>query len=268
MAAPDGLTVSVSQLKEFAICPRRYELHRVRGLEPAFMPVPLALGSAVHSAIAALYTAIHDRGEAAPLDEVLQVFRDAWSSAASGAVPLKLDKDDEDGPVDAGVRMLTALHAYVVAGEPVRVVAVELPFSGVALHDPATGEMLEEALSGVLDLVVAEHGRNVIVEHKTAARKWTRDQFDHDFQVTAYQAASRTLGLGAVVGLRFQVVTKAQRAVVQVEDVVRDDLAEVDFLRTAAGILRAIGAGAFWPVRSWACRSCPWSYACRSRGRL
>ena len=75
----DGLTVSISQLKEFTICPRRYQLHRVLGVEPAFVPVPLALGLATHAAMGTMYTSIHERAEVPPVDEVLQVFRDTWA---------------------------------------------------------------------------------------------------------------------------------------------------------------------------------------------
>jgi len=274
MAADDGLTVSVSQLKEFMICPRRYQLHRVLGIEPAFTPTPLALGSAAHAGFAAIYTSIKNHGEATPLDQVIQVFRDDWAVAVDAPVPLRLDEDAAD-PVDTGVRMLTAFHAHVAAAGPVNVVAVEMPFHGVELHDPDTGEILDEKLGGVVDLVLAEPAgitgaggqmRNVIVEHKTAARKWTSDQLDHDFQVTAYQIAAKAIGLGDDVGLRLQVVTKTKQAAVIVDDVVRDELAEVDFLRTAAGVLRAVGAGAFWPVRSWACKTCQYAHAC-STGR-
>lgn len=265
----DGLTVSVSQLKEFMICPRRYQLHRVLGIEPAFVPVPLALGAATHAAIAAIYSSIQVRNELAPASEVVQVFRDAWSTAVDGPVPLQLE-DDETDPIDTGVRMVEAFHRHVSAAGPMDVVAVELPFAGVELHDPDTGEVLDEQLGGIVDLVLREGDHHVIVEQKTAARKWSREQLDHDLQVTAYQAAARATGLGGEVGLRLQIVTKAKLAAVQVEDVRRDDLAHVDFLRTAAGVLRAIGTGAFWPVRSWACKSCPYAHACggvRGRGR-
>lgn len=269
-AVDDGLTVSISQIKEFLICPRRYQLHRVLGVEPAFLPVPLALGSAVHAGFAATYVGIQATGQVIPLDAILQAFRDEWSGATDGPVALKLDEDDPD-PVDVGTRILTAFHRHVVENPEVDVVAVELPFDGVELTDPDTGEVLDEKLSGVMDLVVREGAdgavvrdgvHNVVVEHKTAARKWTRDQLDHDFQLTAYQIAARQqLGLGDV-SLRYQVVTKTKVAAVQVEDVVRDDLAEVDFLRTAAGVLRAIGSGSFWPLRSWACKSCQYAHAC------
>jgi hypothetical protein len=65
-ADDDGLRVSVSALKEFLICPRRYQLHRVLGIAPAFVPVPLALGSAVHVGIAATYA--HGTGPATGRD--------------------------------------------------------------------------------------------------------------------------------------------------------------------------------------------------------
>lgn len=262
-AIDDGLTVSISQIKEYLICPRRYQLHRVLAVEPAFLPVPLALGNAVHAGFAATYLGIQATGRVIPLEATLQAFRDEWSGVTDGPLALALDEDDPD-PVDVGTRILTAFHRHVVETGEVSVVAVELPFDGVELSDPDTGEVLDEKLSGVMDLVVREGSRGnvVVVEHKTAARKWTRDQLDHDFQLTAYQIAARQkLGLGDV-GLRYQVVTKTKVAAVQVEDVVRDDLADVDFLRTAAGVLRAIGSGSFWPVRSWACRSCQYAHAC------
>ncbi len=132
----------------------------------------------------------------------------------------------------------------------------------------------------MLDLVIADNfesqdgapqagavSRNIVVEHKTAARRWTRELLDHDGQSTAYKVAARQIGLGEDVGLRYQVVTKAKVPSMQIEDVVRDDAAEVDFLRTATGVLRAIGAGAFWPVRSWACKSCQFAHACSGSRR-
>lgn len=264
MGAPETLTVSVSQLKEFLICPRRYQLHRVLGVEPEFTPVPLVLGSAAHSAFAHLYSTIADTNELPAVADVIQVFRDAWDVAIAGPIAVKLDEDAAN-PIDVGVKIVRAMHEHVAASGAVEVVGVEVPFSGVVLFDPDSGEVLDEQLTGFIDLVVRERDRNVIVEHKTGARKWAQDQLDHDFQTTAYQIAAPTIGLGDDVGLRYQVVTKTKVAIVQVEDVVRDELATTDFLRTASGVLRAIGSESFWPVRSWACKSCPYSHACAGK---
>jgi hypothetical protein len=55
----------------------------------------------------------------------------------------------------------------------------------ITLHDLDTGEPLEEQLVGTMDLLIREEGRVVIVEHKSAARRFTDDQLRYDLQPTA-----------------------------------------------------------------------------------
>ena len=109
-----------------------------------------------------------------------------------------------------------------------------------ALHDPDTGEVLDEQLVGTMDLVLRHGDHRIVVEHKTAARKWSDDQLAFDLQPTGYKFAAQQVGLGDV-GLRLQVVTKTKLPVVQVADVERGPRDEDDFLRTAVG--RAPGRG-------------------------
>ena len=256
-----GLHISVSQVKQYLRCPRQYELSRVRGVEPAFVPVPLVFGTAFHAALAYFYSLLKETSTPPPLVDLVQVFRDAWAKGTSGPVPLQGEEDDSDVDHDAkGAAMLAAFHAHAVESPPCAVVEVERFFS-VALHDPDTGEVLEEELVGAWDLLIREGDRNVVVEHKSAARKYAADQLRFDQQPTAYKLAARHLGLGEV-GLRFQVVSKTKVPAVQVVDLERNSCAEDDFLRTTVGVLRAIDAGAFYPVRGWQCRGCPYAHAC------
>ena len=88
-------------------------------------------------------------------------------------------------------------------------------------------------------------------------------QFAFELQPTAYKLAARQMGLGDDIGLRLQVVTKTKSPAVQIEDVHRFDRDEEDFLRTAIGVLRAIDAGASYPIRGWQCRSCQFGHACK-----
>jgi CRISPR/Cas system-associated exonuclease Cas4 (RecB family) len=255
---PDGLYVSVSQVKTWLMCPRKYELKYIRGVAPAFVPVNLAFGSAFHEALAGYYNEIKVTGAPLRRDLVLDTFRAAWAKAAEGDVPLQADEDGDLGAmIDKGVSML---HAFCEqAGTPV-VEAVEHGFT-ITIRDAETGEPLEESLVGTMDLIIREEGRIVIVEHKTAARKYAGDQLRYDIQPTAYQIAARESGLGEVA-LRFQIVTKTKLPAVQVVDVHRDDQAEADFVRTATGVLRAIDAGVSFPVRGWQCKSCQYASAC------
>lgn len=256
-----GLHVSVSQIKGYLRCPRQYELHYVRGTEPAFVLVALAFGSAFHQALGFYYSGVRSSGEAPPLDETIEVFSSAWQAAVEGPVPIQEDAEPSGDRIDQAAAMLGAFDTAIrTAGLPM-VESVEAPFS-IEIHDPETGEVLEERLTGAFDLVTNEGDGRVVVEHKTSARKYGQDQLRHDLQPTAYQLAARELGMGNV-GLRYQVVTKAKEPAVQIEDVSRSRRDEGDFLATTVGVLRSIEAGAFFPVRGWQCRSCPYEHQCK-----
>jgi CRISPR/Cas system-associated exonuclease Cas4 (RecB family) len=260
--AEGQLHVSVSQLKAFTMCPRKYEFRYVRGLTPAFTPVALAFGTAFHSALGRYYSGYQGNNVAPELDVITQTFRDAWEAQLKGNLPLQADEDEDLGTVvDLGIKMLTVFHAHS-AGRVVQVAAIEHPFA-VELHDPDTGEVLDEQLAGFFDLVLVEENQRVIVELKTSARKYTQEQLDFDLQPSAYQYAAGELGWSEA-SLRYAIVTKTKNPVVQEEDLLRGPLAEDDFLRTTVGVLRAIDAGVSYPVRGWQCRSCPYKAPCET----
>jgi hypothetical protein len=63
-----------------------------------------------------------------------------------------------------------------------------------ALHDPDSGEVLDEQLVGTVDLVLRHGHRRTVVELKTAARKWSDDQLAIDLQVTGCKFAAGRSG--------------------------------------------------------------------------
>jgi len=266
---PDGLYISVSQVKCFLRCPKQYELKYIRGEAPAFVPVALAFGAAIHTALAAYYGEIMATGEPLRRDAVLDVFRDAWDKGTLGPVPLQLDDEEKAAAgteqlIDKGVSMLHAFHEHAgrTVAEP-DVEAVEKSFA-IEIRDVETGEVLEEQLVGTIDLVMVENGRRWIVEHKSASKKYTQDQLRFDIQPTAYKLAARQMGLGEVA-LRYQVITKTKIPAIQIADVSRDPQDEDDFLCTVGGVLRAIDTGISYPIRGWVCRSCPFQHVCQQR---
>jgi CRISPR/Cas system-associated exonuclease Cas4 (RecB family) len=255
----DALHVSVSQLKAWLRCPRQYELKYVRGVDAEFVPHALAFGIAYHAALAAHFRE-RQAGSSLPVDVLMSVFAGSWTEQRARGVPIEVTDGPDD--VDLGKRMLTAFLEHD-AGRQGEIVEVERRVSAL-LHDPDTGELLEERLTGFVDLIVREGGRHVVVEHKTSARRYTEDQLQYDHQPTAYLLALRQEGLGDV-GARYEIVTKTKTPAVQVEDVHRDGRDEDDFLRVAVGVLRAIDAGVSFPIRGWQCRACPYARACGSR---
>jgi CRISPR/Cas system-associated exonuclease Cas4 (RecB family) len=262
VAQQGTLYTSVSQLKAFLTCPRRFEFRYVRGLAPAFVPLALAFGTAFHSALARFYLGVQTRGTAPELEVVNQTFRDSWQQQLDGKVTIQADDDEDLGAVvDHGIKMLTAYYSHQ-ADKTFQVESIETPFTA-ELFDPENGEVLDEQLVGVLDLVLVEGDRKVIVEHKTSARKYAQDQLDNDIQMSGYAFAAKQLGWSDAI-LRYSIVTKTKTPAVQVEDVLRGPLAEDDFLRTVVGVLRAIDAGVSYPVRGWQCRSCPFKTQCET----
>ncbi len=261
----EKLYTSISQVKCWLLCPRKYQLKYVEGLVPEFQPVALVFGSAFHSALATYYGLLEEKGMPPPVEEMIGVFREKWQEGSTGTIPLQQMEDDEDpgAQVDKGVAMLRAFHQHARAAPQSRVDGVEKSFE-VRLSDPDTGQIQEELLVGTFDLVVTERTGRVIVEHKTSARKYGADQLAFDLQPTAYRYAARMAGLGDC-SLRFQVVTKTKTPAVQVEDLTRSSQDEDDMLRTTIGVLRAIDNGVFYPTKGWACRTCQFQKACASK---
>jgi putative RecB family exonuclease len=252
----EGLHVSVSQVKTYLRCPRQYQMRYVLGAEPEFVPRNLVLGSAVHEGLAAYYRSVMETSESPEQDVGLAALHASLETAKKNRVPL------EDGGEDleaVGTGLLRVFYETVYQAPPV-VVGVEMPFA-IELHDPMTGEVLEEKLVGALDLVVRESERHVVVEHKSAAKKWSQDQIGHDVQLSAYKLVGGEIGLGDV-GLRLQVLTKAKRPAMVVENTERGDKDIRDFMATVVGVLRAVDAGAFYPVRSSMCGGCAFRKAC------
>ena len=253
-----GLHVSYSQVRTFMICPTRLEHSHVLGTEPSHRPVALAFGGAVHAALAAFYGHVMTQGEAIPLDALQAAFRDRWEAELDEPIPILFDDVKDAGAVvDQGVAMLRVFHERA---EIPHVVAIEQPFS-VDLVDPATGEVLDLRLVGAFDLVTNGAGKPVIWEHRTAARKYTKDQLAYDLQPSVYAYAAREIGM-ADVGLKYQILLKTRTPGIEICNVKRTAPDVREMLMTVTTVLSAIERGIFYRNRGWACADCQFAYRC------
>ncbi|MBI2393709.1 MAG: PD-(D/E)XK nuclease family protein [Deltaproteobacteria bacterium] len=252
--------LSVSQLKTFIQCPRKYALAYVHGVAPQFRPIALAFGTAWHEAVGFHLTA-STKAQQAERNEVKTIFRERLSIAVEGdATPVLFDDDEDLGKViDHGIKMLDVFLDRLPI--PERVIGVELPFS-LEIVDPEFGDVLEVPLIGALDALVIHDGRPAVLELKTAKKKWSTDQLEYDLQPTAYAMAAEQLGYDNpdVVLL---VATKTSKPDVQIERLVRTKADRDDLAVTAQSVTAAIAAGIDHPIRGWACRGCPYAHACR-----
>jgi putative RecB family exonuclease len=252
--------ISVSQLKTFISCPRRYALAYVHGVVPQFRPVALAFGTAWHEAVG-FHLTTSTRTKHADPEEAKSIFRERLSIAVEGdRVPVLFDEGDDLAKcIDQGVKMLDVFMDRVEL--PDRVVGVELPFS-LEITDSEFGDVLDVPLIGALDALVINGGISQVWELKTSKRKWSADLLEFDLQPTAYGMAAEQLGYDDP-DLILLVATKTAKPDVQVERLVRTKADRDDLRVTAQSVTAAISAGIDHPIRGWACKGCPYAHACK-----
>jgi putative RecB family exonuclease len=255
-----GLHVSVSQIKSYLSCARKYQYQYVLGIEPAHRPVALAFGTAVHRALEAFYELLQAHGQKPPIDEVQSAFVDRWGVETRDPLPLMFDEGQTaDQAKDLGVAMLGAF--YQQGFVPDEVIAVERPF-GIELVDPETAEVCDIPMVGAIDLVARHQGRVWLIEHKTAARRFTPDRIQYDFQPSCYVHAAPSLGLDNPTAA-FQILLKTKKPTCETIPLNRNQASVNEMIDTVLHALRGIEAGAFPRNRGWACIDCPFKHRCR-----
>lgn len=259
-ASPKVPYLSVSRIKAFLICPRKYAFQYVEKVTPEYRSVALAFGTAWHHAIGHVLTGSTVDAKM-PTDELVDVFRTALErELADDTVPVLFDDDESN--LDDLVKKAQEMLEVFVRDYPIpdRVISVEEPFV-LELADPATGEALDVPLVGAIDALIERAGRVLVMECKSAKRKYSADQIEFDFQTTAYIGAARKLGHDAGEA-ELVVTTKAARPTLQVERLVRNGRDQREFAELAVRVVRAVDAGVDHRIRGWQCRSCAHAGAC------
>ena len=157
------------------------------------------------------------------------------------------------------------LAVFCAAHDPTAaILAVEEPFR-VPLIDAETGEVLDRELVGTLDRLEKDaEGRLVVVDLKTAARKYTNLQVEASVQLSVYSYATAMNGLANQedLRLRFDVLTKTKTPELHRYWTTRDQAATRRLFRLAAEVLQAIEAAVFPPHPGWWCGECPYRGRC------
>lgn len=252
--------LSVSKIKTFLMCPRRYKLQYIEKLVPEFRSAALAFGSAWHAAVG--HFLLGSTGDTrVPNDELSDVFRASLErDLADDTVPVLFD--DEESSFDELVKK--AREMLEVFGReyalPDRVVSVEEPFV-LELVDPATCEALDVPLVGAIDALIERAGKVLVMEVKSSKRKWSADQIEFDLQTTAYIQAARRLRYDDAEA-ELVITTKATKPTLQVERLARHPRDDRELAELAFGVVHAVTSRVFHRARGWQCRSCAYAGAC------
>jgi putative RecB family exonuclease len=242
--------LSASRITQYLMCPLKYRLIYVDKVDPDFLPSNLVLGSCIHSAIEGFY---HNWQEGLRLtpETVIELF-EAYFDAGTDGKTLEPGCDREVVK-NIGKSLLTVFARDV---QPAEVVGIEEKFR-IPLVDKDTGEIIID-LVGVFDLIELDsEGTPVVVDHKTAAKRYSDTDLESNLQLTAYGLASRDLHkIDGPVLLRIDAMIKNKVPVFDQRFTVRNTDHDQRFVKLAADVLDAMELGAFFPNTGWQCGSC------------
>jgi putative RecB family exonuclease len=185
------------------------------------------------------------------------LFHELWKREGEDGPPL--EKDDELSPEECGSQGAELVVAYLKQIDPAeRVISMDEVFA-VPVGDS------DRPLVGEIDCVVESHSSRFLVDWKTSARRWPKDQADRSLQPTVYLFAHRQLHPAEAPWFRFDVVVKNKTPVVERNLTVRtaDDFQRLECLVNKAE--RVIESELFYPSdQNFMCGGCPFREPCRA----
>jgi CRISPR/Cas system-associated exonuclease Cas4 (RecB family) len=242
-------STSASQLTTYAMCPRKYELRYVLHAEPESRAPGLALGSAVHSAVAWYFDERAAEREPS-IDDVARVLRADLDAATSYSNMRWASTTPEKLRAEADL----LVRAFLAARGELPVKETEVRFD-LAIVDPETGEEMRRPLVGYVDMELVTGN---FIELKTARRAYSEVDLRTNLQFACYRTAARYYG----VDIEVMAIVRTKRPRLQHVTLPHDGDVSRWFMRAAASIERAILAGHFPPAPGPMCASCEYRRAC------
>lgn len=236
------------------ICSLQYYFEKVERRPKPFRPLALVFGSAFHRVMESIALA-RQKGNQPTASEAKEWFQDTWKATRTDDVPLEPTDDD---PATLGDQGAALVAAYLEAIDPEEhVVAISKAFAVPVGNS-------ERPLIGEIDCITERNGTTELVDWKTSARRWPKDQADKSLQPTIYLFGMSQLQPGHQAGFRFDVVVKNKTPVIERNYTTRrpDDFTRL--IRLVEKAEKIVQHELFYPSdQSFACNGCPFQEPCR-----
>lgn len=239
------------------ICSQQYFYERIEKLPRAFTPASLVYGTVYHRVME--WIALHRMEGTVPAqNDVRDLFHTLWERELESYedTPMEQTKECPEALARQGAGLAQAYCGQINPDE--RVIALNRTFA------VPVGKS-ERPLIGEIDCVTELDGTISLVDWKTSARRWPKDQADRSLQPTVYLYAINRLEPGYVQNFHFDVAVKNKSPVIERNTTVRT---EGDFARLERFVEKAeqlVEHGLFHPSdQSFACNACQYRDACRN----
>lgn len=194
-------------------------------------------------------------------NEARDVFRDVWTRQVLEDQNIRFD-----GEITAdtcSVQGADLVAAYLKASDPEEQVVTVSEAFAVPLID-AQGNVLEKPLVGELDCRVSKNGCMTIVDWKTSARRWPKDQANKSLQPTVYLYGFKQL-YNQEVPMRFDVVVKNKTPVCEQHVTTRTPDQFHRMVELFKAVENMVKAEHWLPnEQGFYCAGCPHQEACKA----
>ena len=231
--------LSFSRISKYERCPRQYQLYYVDRLRPRVQPATLVFGQVIHQVLARLF----EEGK-----EPTEAFEKAWR-AMEGA-------DLRFGARDSWERLLaigTDLLDLFVQHELMKLTEVTACEKDFAFDVTS----LETPFIGVIDLVANFRGQKTVVDFKTSASSYRKQDVVLSDQLTAYQ-----LAVPDAEQIALCVLVKTKRPKIEWHTATRSGEELSEFLEKAGAVAQDIQAARFFKRPGMHCAWCEYLPVC------
>ena len=248
---------SYSSISQYLRCSLQFYFERVLGIPRTTTSSGLALGSAVHSALATYHLSVA-ANDPDPAKHVIEAFDNSWKEREKRNEIDYKQKESRDSVMQTGRSLLETYLADPIKDE---IVAVEERVL-VPLED-STGDYLETPIVVIADLVTRDESGLRINEFKTSGRVYSEFEVANSLQATFYvNGLHETFGEWPA-SVEYNVLVKTKMPKLQR---IRTNRYREDVMRLGdlvATVERAVDAEIFYPNPSaMNCAGCQFKSEC------
>lgn len=252
--------LSASQINQLLnICSLQWYFERVEKLKKPFVSHSLSFGTCVHCTLSKCFGQMRLE-ESLGIGFYQEMFSELWKKENEKQTIRFPAREDIESLAEKGRNTIKCFLENIDPEE--KILSVSQAFC-VPVRSP-DGAVIKAPLIGEYDLVVEREGKPVIVDWKTAARKWSAGQADKSFQATVYSYAWNQMHKERPE-IRFDVVTKTKEPSFEQHSTSRDESAEQRMALLISKAQQIIEHELFYPSETgFYCSDCPYAEPCKA----
>ena len=252
--------LSSSQINQLLnICSLQWYFERVERLKKPFVSHALSIGTCIHRTLSKSLGKFAS-GASPEVDFYKDMFSEMWKKENERQTIRFPARDDYESLAEKGRNMIQCVLDNVDPEE--KILSISQAFC-VPVRSP-DGVVIKSPLIGEYDLVVERDGKPVIVDWKTAARKWAAGQAHKSFQATVYSYAWNQMH-NERPEIRFDVVTKTKVPSFEQHSTRRTESSEQRMALMISKAQKIIEHELFYPAETgFYCNDCPYKEPCKA----